>query len=128
MIHVFYKNRHKVGQFMIALVFVSGAVFAFTFDRFVSESGATGCCSGGGATVTSFAADSSGDFGGDIPTDTEVTDHCCGGKDNPLPASSFSNSTPTCPTGGNGCSYPSTCQECKVNSVCSGGGGCTDSD
>ena len=126
MIHVFYKNRHTIWQFMIALMFVSGAIFMFTFDGAVSESQATGCCGGGEAEVTFFATDSSGGFGGSIPTDTTVTDDCCGGKDNPLPASSFSNSTPTCPTGGNGCSYPSTCQECKNNSVCSGGAGCTE--
>lgn len=112
---------------MIALMFVSGSVFAFTYDGFVFKSEAASCCSSGGeAAVTSFAVDSSGDFGDDSPMDTEVTDDCCGGKNNPLPASSFSNSTPTCPTGGNGCSYPSTCQECKNNSVCSGGAGCTE--
>ena len=44
MMHVFYKNLHTLYQFMVALVFVSGAVFMFTYDGFVSETEATSCC------------------------------------------------------------------------------------
>ena len=109
MINVFYKNRHTLYRFMVALMFVSGSVFAFTFDRFVSEPGATGCCSGGGATVTSFAADSSGGFGGDLPMDVEATDDCCGGKDAGIFASESSGCNCLGPDGPCSCGSGSAC-------------------
>ena len=76
MINVFYYNRHTIGQLMVALMFVSGAVFMFTFDGFVSESGAAGCCSRGEAKTASFTADSSGDFGRDILVGAPATGSC----------------------------------------------------
>lgn len=149
MIHVFYKNRHTIYQLMIVLMFVSGAIFMFTFDGTVSESQATGCCSGGESQATSFAADSSSDYGSDIPMDTSSIGKCCGGQ---LVLSSSSNSgSCTClhvpgssedracgdcandddcggslANCGTGCNKP--CKECTYGTKCSGdlcaGGGC----
>lgn len=78
MVNVFYKNRNTIGQFMVALIFLGTFGFLFTFDGFVPKLQASGCCSGGEAAVTSFAADSSGDYGSAIPMDAEPTDGCCG--------------------------------------------------
>ena len=78
MIKVFYKNRNTIGQFMVALIFLGTFGFLFTFDGFVSKSQASGCCGGGEAAVTSFAADSSSDYGSDIPMDALVTSGCGG--------------------------------------------------
>ena len=125
MIHVFYRNRNTIGQFIVALIFLGTFGFLFTYDGFVSKSQASGCC-GGEAAVTSFAADSSGDYGSVILMDAESTDGCCGGQDKVIPSSSNNGSTPTCPTGANGCSYPSTCQECKNNPICTGDPNCTE--
>ena len=89
MIHVFYKNRNTIGQFMVALIFLGTFGFLFTYDGFVAESTATSCCSGGEAAVTSFAADSSGDYGSDIPMDAEPTAGCGDGTDNPSESSGY---------------------------------------
>ena len=52
---------------MITLLFVGGCIFLLTGSWDASETeAATGCC-GGGAALTSFAANSGGDFGSDIP-------------------------------------------------------------
>ena len=119
MIHVFYRNRNTIGQLMVALMFLSGAVFMFTFDGFVSESGATGCCSGGETAVPSFAADSSGDYGSDILMDASATDGCCGGEDKVIPSSSNNGSTKcTCATN---CSCKPSEDDC-----CKGSRGCTE--
>ena len=91
MINVFYKNRNTIGQFMVALIFLGTFGFLFTFDGFVSESQASGCCGSGEAAVTSFAADSSGDFGSEIPMDAPATDGCCGGEDNTILTSDSSD-------------------------------------
>ena len=96
MIHVFYKNRHTLYRFMVALMFVSGAIFLFTFDGEVSESQATSCCGGGGATLTSFAADSSGDHGSEIPMDASGTDGCRGGQNELISSSSSNSGDPDC--------------------------------
>ena len=75
MINVFYKNRNTIGQFMVALIFLGTFGFLFTFDGFVSKSQASGCCGGGEAAATSFAADSSGDYSNEIPMgDAPATD------------------------------------------------------
>lgn len=73
MVNVFYKNRNTIGQFMVALIFLGTFGFLFTFDGFVPKLQASGCCGGGEAAVTSFAADSSGDYGSAIPMDVEVS-------------------------------------------------------
>ena len=96
MIHVFYKNRHTIGQLMVALMFLGTFGFLFTFDGFVSESGASSCCGGGEAAVISFAVDSSGDFGSDIPTDASDTDGCYGGQAKLIPSSSNNDGDPDC--------------------------------
>ena len=126
MINVFYRNRNTIGQFMVALIFLGTFGFLFASDGFVSKSQALGCCGGGEAAVTSFAADSSGDYGSDILMDVEPTSGCCGGEDKVILSSSNSNSMPQCPTGGNGCNFPDVCNECyNTNQKCSGGSGCT---
>lgn len=95
MIHVFYKNRHTIGQLMIALMFVSGSVFMFTFDGFVSKSEATSCCCSGEVAVTAFAVDSSGDYGSEIPMNAEITDRYGGGERN-IPISSSNSDDCDC--------------------------------
>ena len=132
MINVFYRNRNTIGQFMVALMFLGTFGFLFTFDGFVSDSQASGCCSGGEAAVTSFAADSSGDYGSDIPMDA-ATGGCCGGQDKPIASSSNNNSDEVCACGyqgcpGSGCSSCSTkscsavCNNCVCPSYCSNAG------
>lgn len=96
MINVFYRNRNTIGQFMVALMFLGTFGFLFTSDGFVSESQASGCCGGGEAVVTAFAADSSGDFGSDIPMDAPSTGGCCSGEGKVIPSSSNNDG------GGNG--------------------------
>ena len=91
MINVFYKNRNTIGQFMVALIFLGTFGFLFTFDGFVSKSQASGCCGGGKPAVTTFAADSSGDFGSDILMDAESTGGCCSSQDKPIPSSGNNN-------------------------------------
>ena len=115
MIHVFYKNRHAIGQLMIALMFVSGSIFIFMFssDGFVSKSKATSCCCSGKAAVTSFASDSSSDYGSDIPMNAEASDGCCGGKDN-IPSSSSSNDDNDCKCLGSSCG---ACDDGKCSSA-----------
>ena len=76
MINVFYRNRNTIGQFMVALIFLGTFGFLFTYDGFVSKSQASGCCGGGEVKAASFASDSSGDFGSEIPMDVELTDGC----------------------------------------------------
>ena len=75
MIHVFYRNRNTIGQFIVALMFLGTFGFLFTYDGFVSKSQASGCCGGDGAKMASFAADSSGDYDSDIPMDALVVCH-----------------------------------------------------
>ena len=114
MIHVFYRNRNTIGQFMVALMFVSGSIFMFTFDGFVSESGTSGCC-GGEVEVASFAADSSGDYGSEILMDAEGTDGC-GGENKIIPSSS--NSTD--------CSCATNCGSCcNSRDDCNGSRACS---
>ena len=76
MIRIFNCNRNAIGQFMVALIFLGTFGFLFTFDGFVSKSQASGCCSGGEAVVTSFAADSSGDFDSDVSVDAPAANGC----------------------------------------------------
>ena len=119
MIHTFYRNRHTIGQFMIALMFVSGSVFMFTFDGFVSESGTSGCCGGGEAKVASFAADSSADYGSTVPMDVEPTGGCHGGTDNgPNPSSERSGSSCNCLTAGISGSYTCSSSVCSSENAC----------
>ena len=108
MINVFYRNRNTIGQFMVALIFLGTFGFLFTYDGFVSKSQASGCCCGGEVVVTSFAADSSGGYGSNIPMDTEPTDGCGDGTDN---LSEFSESECRCNTVGCGsaCPDPNDC-------------------
>ena len=96
MIHVFYRNRNTIGQFMVALIFLGTFGFLFTYDGFVAESTATSCCGGGEAAVTAFAVDSSGDFGSDIPTDASDPDGCYGGRAKLIPSSSNNDGDPDC--------------------------------
>lgn len=72
MIRIFNRNRNAIGQFMVALIFLGTFGFLFTSDGFVSESQAANCCCSGEVTLTSFAVDSSGDYGSDIPMDASV--------------------------------------------------------
>ena len=108
MIHVFYKNRNTIGQFMVALMLLGTFGFLFTYDGFVSESQAANCCCSGEATVTSFAADSSGDYGSDIPMDAEPTDGCCGDDSE---ATIFSGINCTC--------LGTDCGSCNEDNDCS---------
>lgn len=119
MIHVFYRNRNTIGQLMIALMFVSGSVFMFTFDGFGSKSEATSCCCSGEAAVTSFAADSSGDYGSDIPMDAELTDGCGGGNDIGIFASTSGPASSSC----NCLGADKDCGLCD-SSRCNGGAYC----
>ena len=116
MINVFYKNRNTIGQFMVALIFLGTFGFLFTYDRFVSKSQAGSCCSGGEAAVTSFAADSSSDFGSDIRMDAESAGGCYGGQDKPIPASS-NNGGYTC-----GCVGSDGTCSCTMSNNCDGQG------
>lgn len=88
MIRIFNRNRNAIGQFMVALIFLGTFGFLFTFDGFVSKSQASGCCGGGEAAVISFTADSSGDFGSDIPMDTSSQNHI---MNKVIPSSSNNN-------------------------------------
>ena len=113
MIHVFYKNRNTIGQFMVALIFLGTFGFLFTYDGFVAESTATSCCGGGEAAVTSFAANSSGDYGSEILMDAEATDGCSG-EDKIIPSSSNSTDCSCAGEGGDcGCSSPDKCDGAK---------------
>ena len=97
---------------MIALIFLGTFGFLFTYDGFISKSEASGCCGGGEAAVTTFAADSSGDFGSDIPMDTETDGGCCGSEKNNFPAS-----------GSNDCNCASddaACDSCSSSNACGG--------
>ena len=95
---------------MIILMFLSGAVFMFSFNGFGSKSQASSCC-GGEAAVTSFAADSSGDYGSDVPVETSAIDGYCGGQDE-LILSSSSNGDSDC-----ACLYePGSSQDRKCGS------------
>ena len=119
MINVFYKNRNTIGQFMAALIFLGTFGFLFTFDGFVSKSEATSCCCSGEAVVTSFAADSSGDYGSDSSVDTSGIDGCCGGQDKFIPSSSSNNGGFDC-----GCvgGDPEGKCSCTPSSYCNGTG------
>ena len=114
MIHVFYKNRHTVGQFMVALILLGTFGFLFTCNGFVSESQALDCCSGGKAKTASFAADSSGDFGSDFPLNAETTRSCCSGEENAVFSSSSSGCNCLGPDG--------PCSPCGSGSACGGSG------
>ena len=121
MINVFYKNRNTIGQFMVALIFLGTFGFLFTYDGFVSESQASGCCGGGEAAVTSFAADSSGDYGGGIPMDAPITGGCCSGEDKVIPSSNNNDDDDPCdclfeP----GPSENRECGSCAYNNECGG--------
>ena len=119
MIHVFYKNRNTIGQFMVALMFLGTFGFLFTYDGFVAESTATSCCGGGEVVVSSFTVDSSGDYGSDIPMDVELTGGCHGGTDNgPNPSSESSGSSCNCLTGGLSGSYTCSSNVCSSENAC----------
>ena len=82
MIRIFNRNRNAIGQFMVALIFLGTFGFLFMFDGFAAKSEAKSCCGGGEAVVTTFTADSSGDFGSDIPdeycpNDDFADTECC---------------------------------------------------
>ncbi len=109
MIRIFNCNRNAIGQFMVALIFLGTFGFLFTFDGFVSKSEATSCCCSDEAVVTSFAADSSGDYGSDIPMDAEPTDGCCG-DDSEATISSQLNCT----------CLGTDCQSCSSDDNCFG--------
>ena len=113
MINVFYKNRNTIGQFMVALIFLGTFGFLFAYDGFVSKSQASGCCGGGETAVTSFAADSSGDYSSDVPIEAEATDGCCGGKDNAILSSDSS---------GCNCLGPDGPCICGSSTACGGSG------
>ena len=132
MINVFYKNRNTIGQFMVALMFLGTFGFLFTYDGFVSESTAAGCCGGGEAAVTSFAADSSGDYGSDIPMDAESSDGCRGEMDT-LSDSSESNSSESncfsCIDDGQDCTVCPNYKDCGISDQpgCPSDSGCNNS-
>ena len=119
MIHVFYRNRNTIGQFMVALMFLGTFGFLFTYDGFVSKSEATSCCCSGEAVVTFFAADSSGDFGSDTPVDTLATSDCSADSDIDI----FANGNGPCNCTGTNCG-----NACNRNLECSGNNkpGCKD--
>ena len=132
MIHVFYKNRNTIGQFMVALIFLGTFGFLFTFDGFVLDSQASGCCGGGEAAVTSFAADSSGDYGSDIPMDAPSSGGCCGGEDNASDCKCLNDGETSCNTCGDSTCSGSQTQSCantctsegrQCGSVCCKDGG-----
>ena len=110
MINVFYRNRNTIGQFMVALIFLGTFGFLFTFDGFTAKSEAKSCC-GGEAAVTTFAADSSGDFGSDIPMDAEPIGGCCDKEDKVIPSSSNNNDEDT----GCTCLDGNYCDECDTS-------------
>ena len=120
---------------MVALIFLGTFGFLFTYDGFAAKSEAKRCCGGGEAAVTTFAADSSGDFGSDIPMDAPVTSGCCGGEDKVIPSSSNNNDDSddcTC-LNGNPCSYCDSppANGCGTNSckgACDCGPDCCDLD
>ena len=118
MINVFYRNRNTIGQFMVALMFLGTFGFLFTFDGFVSESQASGCCSSGEVQVASFASDSSGDFSGEIPIDVSVQSDI---MNKVIPSSSSNNGGPDVCDCGAGCS-------CKSASDCDGTKTCPNVD
>ena len=126
MIHVFYRNRNTIGQFMVALIFLGTFGFLFTYDGFVAESTATSCCGGGEAAVTSFAADSSGDFGSDVPMDAEIPDGRYDRKGN-IPFSSNNNGDDDCACIGGGCGACSSTNKCSSASTVSCKTGCSNS-
>lgn len=120
MINVFYRNRNTIGQFMVALIFLGTFGFLFTYDGFVSKSAATSCCGGGEAAVTSFTADSSGDYGSDILMDA-ATGGCCGGENKVIPSSSNNGDGDPCdclfeP----GSSEDRECGSCDYDDECGG--------
>ncbi len=121
MIRIFNRNRNTIGQFMVALIFLGTFGFLFMFDGFAVKSEAKSCCGGGAPAVTTFAADSSGDFGSDTPMDAEATDGCCGGEGKVIPSSSNSNGDDPCdclfeP----GSSEDRECGSCASNYECGG--------
>ena len=119
MIHVFYRNRNTIGQFMVALIFLGTFGFLFTYDGFVSKSQASGCCGGSEVVVSSFAADSSSDYGSDVPMEAEPTDGCGGGTDNGLnPSSERSGSSCNCLTGGLSGNYTCSSSVCSSENNC----------
>lgn len=91
MIRIFNRNRNAIGQFMAALIFLGTFGFLFMFDGFAAKSQASGCCGTSEAAVTTFAADSSGDFGSGLPMDAGSTGGCCSSQDKPIPSSSNNN-------------------------------------
>ena len=123
MIRIFNCNRNAIGQFMVALIFLGTFGFLFTFDGFATKPEAKGCCGGGEPAVTTFAADSSGDFGSDIPMDVESTDGCCGGQNKPIPSSSNNNGDGD----GDGCECGLSCA-CNSPSDCDGTKTCPNVD
>ena len=116
MINVFYRNRNTIGQFMVALIFLGTFGFLFTFDGFVSESKASGCCGGGEAAVTSFAADSSGDFDSDVSMDAPAANgcECVQGSI----CSSCANAGDCGPETKDGCGGSCSCSDCCDEFVC----------
>ncbi len=117
MINVFYRNRNTIGQFMVALIFLGTFAFLFTYNGFAAKSEAKGCCGGGTPAVTTFAADSSGDFGSDILMDAEPAGGCCGGEGKVILSSSGNN-------GGDKCTclseYMTSCgSSCNAENKCS---------
>ncbi len=119
MIRIFNRNRNAIGQFMAALIFLGTFGFLFMFDGFAAKSQASGCCGGGEAAVTTFAADSSGDFGSGLPMDAGPTGGCCSSQDKPIPSSSNNNGDGdgdgdcdcTCIEGGCGSCDENKCEE-----------------
>ena len=111
MIRIFNRNRNAIGQFMVALIFLGTFGFLFMFDGFAAKSEAKSCCGGGEAAMTTFAADSSGDFGSDLPMDAESTDGCCSETDT---LSDSESNCPTCIEGVAGCNI------CSSDNACGG--------
>ena len=122
MINVFYKNRNTIGQFMVALMFLGTFGFLFTYDGFVSKSQASSCCGGGEAAAASFAADSSGDYGSDIPMDAEPTGGCGSGTDNGPNSSNESSGSGDCNCLTHGYEGQYTCSDdvCSSANICGG--------
>ena len=128
MINVFYKNRNAIGQLMVALIFLGTFGFLFMFDGFAAKSEAKSCCSGGTPAVTTFAADSSGDFGSDIPMDASSESHI---MHKIIPSSSNNNGDGdgdgncdcTCIEGGCGSCGDNQCNQASSVSCVNGCGG-----
>ena len=127
MINVFYKNRNTIGQFMVALIFLGTFGFLFTYDGFVPKSQASGCC-GSGEVVSSFAADSSSDYGSDIPMEPSAISGCGGNSDIGI----FANGRCTClgTNCGNACNRDMECSGnnkpgCPDNSSCNNTESCS---